>query len=65
MLFSIQYFFRRLFIYIRAIIHIREVVDVLEASGYIMEKHWDNKVYNRERLLNNKVLLKIGAWRIK
>ncbi len=63
--FSIKYFFRRLSIYIRAIIYIREVVNVLEASGYIMEKHWDNKVYNRERLENNRVLLKIGAWRIK
>ena len=65
MLFSIKYFFRRLFIYFRAIIHIREVVDALECSGYIMEKHWENKVYNRERLLNNKILFKIGAWRIK
>ena len=65
MFFSIKYLFRRLFIYIRAIIYIREVVDALESSGYIMEKYWDNKVYNRERLLNNKVLFKIGAWRIK
>ena len=65
MLFSIKYFFRRLLIYFRAIIYISEVVEALESSGYIMEKYWENKVYNRERLLNNKILFKIGAWRVK
>ncbi len=62
---TLKYFFKRLNIYIRAIIHIRSVVDALEASGYIMEKHYNIGLMDRERLANNSILIKIKAWKVK
>lgn len=54
--------FKLLFIYIRAIWHIVEVVDSLEVAGYILAK--DNySSQTRERDLAEKTLLKIGAWK--
>lgn len=62
---TLKYFFKRLRIYVLAIINIRQVVDALEASGYIMEKHYNIGLMDRERLTNNSILIKIKAWKIK
>ena len=62
---TIKYSIRRFSIYLRAIWNIVEVIECLEASGYIMKKNHTVEFFNRERLNNNKILLKIGSWRIK